>query len=192
MIRIVAGLGNPGSAYRRTRHNVGFDVVERLAESLGVEFRPKPRWFAEVAEARHEGRALLLVKPLTYMNDSGKAVAAARQSIGAKPPEILVVFDDVDLDTGRLRLREKGGAGGHNGMRSIIASLGAEDFPRLRVGVGPRPSGEDLANYVLNKWPPDAQCTVSAALGMAVEAVRVAIDQGIGVAMNRFNTATIS
>lgn len=191
MIRIVAGLGNPGPAYRRTRHNVGFDVVDLLASALGVDFRAKPKWFAEVAEARHDGRPLLLVKPLTYMNDSGKAVLAARQSIGAKPPEILVVFDDVDLDTGRLRIRERGGAGGHNGMRSILASLGSEDFPRLRMGVGPRPPGEDLANYVLNKWPPDAQKTVSAALGIAVEAVRVAIDQGVGVAMNRYNSATV-
>lgn len=186
-IKIVAGLGNPGAEYRRTRHNVGFEVLDRLAEKVGASFAEKSALEAELAEVMVGGRKLWLLKPMTFMNNSGDAVAALRRKTGAKPGEILVVYDEVDLPTGALRLREKGSAGGHNGVSSVIERVGGSDFPRLRVGVGPRPAGENLVNYVLSKWPPDAYPHVSRAVDSAVEAVLMAVRDGLSKAMNRFN-----
>jgi peptidyl-tRNA hydrolase, PTH1 family len=145
---------------------------------------------AEVAEVPFAGRKLWLVKPMTFMNNSGNAVAELRRKTGALPGEILVVYDDVDLPTGAVRVREKGRAGGHNGMASLIERLGSSDFPRVRVGVGPRPSGEDLVNYVLSKWPPDALLNVSRAVEAAANAVLEASREGLVKAMNRFNATS--
>jgi PTH1 family peptidyl-tRNA hydrolase len=186
-IRIVAGLGNPGPEYRRTRHNAGFEVLDRLAEKLGVAFAFKSALSAELAEARTDAGKLWLIKPQTFMNRSGDAVAELRRKTGAEPEQILVVYDEVDLPTGALRLRERGSAGGHNGVASVIERLGSPGFPRLRVGVGPRPPGENLVNYVLSKWPPDAYSPVSRALDAAAEAVLSAVREGLPKAMNRFN-----
>ena len=189
-IKIVVGLGNPGAAYRHTRHNIGFEVLDKVADSVSAVFQMKKALEAEVAEVPFAGRKLWLVKPMTFMNNSGNAVAELRRKTGALPAEVLVVFDDVDLPTGTVRVRERGRAGGHNGMASVIERLGSPDFPRVRVGVGPRPPGEDLVNYVLSKWPPDALLNVSRAVEAAALAVLEATREGLVKAMNRFNATS--
>lgn len=189
-IKIVVGLGNPGAAYRHTRHNIGFEVLDKVADGLSAVFQMKKALEAEVAEVPFAGRKLWLVKPMTFMNNSGNAVAELRRKTGALPAEVLVVYDDVDLPTGTVRVRERGRAGGHNGMSSVIERLGSPDFPRVRVGVGPRPPGEDLVNYVLSKWPPDALLNVSRAVEAAANAVLEASREGLVKAMNRFNATS--
>ncbi len=189
-IKIVVGLGNPGAAYRHTRHNIGFEVLDKVADGLSAVFQMKKALEAKVAEVPFAGRKLWLVKPMTFMNNSGNAVAELRRKTGALPAEVLVVYDDVDLPTGTVRVRERGRAGGHNGMTSVIERLGSPDFPRVRVGVGPRPPGEDLVNYVLSKWPPDALLNVSRAVEAAANAVLEASREGLVKAMNRFNATS--
>jgi PTH1 family peptidyl-tRNA hydrolase len=185
-MRLVVGLGNPGERYRRTRHNVGFMVVDALAAELG-----HPHWHPEsdalVARVEVEGQPLLLVKPQTFMNRSGLSVAAALAEIGGGPPDVLAVVDDVVLDLGTLRLRERGSHGGHNGLRSIIDSLDSEDFARLRVGVRKGEQGGDLADYVLAPFPEEDVLVVQELVGAAAEAVLCALRDGTAVAMSRYN-----
>ncbi len=150
-MHIVIGLGNPGREYQRTRHNVGFDVIDVLSEKLGIT-PSRSAMHGLIGEGFVGGEKVLLVKPQTYMNCSGQCVSELAAFY--KPPmeNLLVVFDDIDLPLGRLRLRREGSAGTHNGMRSVISLLGRQDFPRLRVGVGQRPEGWDLADWVLSHY----------------------------------------
>jgi len=185
--RVVIGLGNPGPRYAGTRHNVGYDVVERLAHEAGVSFRRGPG-ASLVADAPEEG--LMLVRPTTYMNVSGEAVAAVREATGAEPGALLVVLDDVALPLGALRLRRKGSDGGHNGLASVIAALGTAEVPRLRLGVGAvqMPPPELLAEFVLARFEPQERPAVDRMVARAVEAVRGWAESGIDAAMNVFNT----
>ncbi len=183
--RVVVGLGNPGAEYRNTRHNVGFMVMERLADTLKVGIATS-KFHSLIGQGTLEGHGVLLVKPLTYMNLSGQAVRDALRFHSLAPADLLVIADDVNLPLGRLRLRPDGSAGGHNGLKSIIADLGAEAFPRLRIGVG-APNGAPLRDYVLGKWERDELPIVHEQVDRAAEAVACALTEGVEAAMNRYN-----
>lgn len=181
------GLGNPGERYRRTRHNVGFMAIDALlARSPGSRGRESDD--AWVAEGAVGGVPVLLVKPLTFMNRSGAAVARLLASSGAQAADLVVVVDDVALDLGTLRVRERGTHGGHNGLRSIIDALGTEEFARIRIGIRRADLPEDLALFVLSDFPPEEVLVVQEAVGAAAAAVECLLVEGAAAAMNRFNT----
>jgi PTH1 family peptidyl-tRNA hydrolase len=182
---LVAGLGNPGREYERTRHNVGWMVVDELARRHGGSFRSK--FDGQLSEVRLGDLRLALLKPETYMNVSGKSIAAARRFFKAEPDTVLVVHDDVDLEPGRLQARSGGGLAGHNGLRSIAGALGTQDFLRLRIGVG-RPGRGDrrtVADYVLSPFEPELD--VDAVVGRAADAVETIAVEGLEPAQQRFN-----
>ncbi|MDQ6861210.1 MAG: aminoacyl-tRNA hydrolase [Verrucomicrobiota bacterium] len=181
-IRLVAGLGNPGSEYEHTRHNVGFMVLDRLAADAGVQWQREQKWGAYFAKANNT----LLVKPMTFMNRSGGPLSAVAQFYKIEPAEMLVVFDDLDLPLGRLRIRLGGGTGGHNGIDSIVVTLGTDQIPRLRIGIGGAPDGGGV-DYVLGRFFEEEMPVVGKAVARAAEAVKCAIDKGILSAMNTFN-----
>ena len=182
---LVAGLGNPGRAYVRHRHNVGFMVCDELARRHGGSFRSK--FSGELAEIRVDGARVALLKPLTYMNDSGRSVAPAARFFKVEPDSLLVVHDEVDLEPGRLQARAGGGLAGHNGLRSIAAALGTSEFLRLRVGVG-RPERGDLrpvADFVLSPFAPEAD--VETFVARAADAVETIVRDGLAEAQQSFN-----
>jgi len=187
-MKVIVGLGNPGGSYARSRHNVGFQVVDRLAERRRLRFSRR-EFKSQVAEGEIGNERVLLMKPQTYMNLSGEAVQRARRELRLEPEEFLVVYDDLDLAVGRLRVAASGGAGGHHGMESIIEALGSKSFPRIRVGIG-RP-GHRGANveYLLDSLTTEEASTLSASISRAADAAEVALRDGIGAAMNRFNAA---
>lgn len=180
-MKLVVGLGNPGREYARTRHNVGFEVLESLAARHGAAWSRKPD-----AEIARWGQDAVLVKPQTFMNLSGAAVQRWQQFYKVAIEDVLVVVDDVNLEAGRLRIRQAGSAGGHNGLKSIIALLGTDRFPRLRIGVG---GGErkNLSSHVLGRFTADEEQIIEAALDRAVEAVEVFVADGSSAAMNKYN-----
>ena len=187
--KLVVGLGNPGREYEQTRHNVGFAVLERLAAEQHCSFRKKWRFDAALAEFALADAKVTLVKPQTFMNRSGLAVAAVLHWLKLAPAELLVVVDDADLPLGEIRLRLAGGSGGHNGLRSIIEALGgAEDFARLRVGIGRsgRP-GQDISGHVLGRFAADEMGLADEAVQRAVAAVNCGWREGLASAMNQFN-----
>lgn len=187
-MKLVVGLGNPGARYRGTRHNVGFDVVDRLADRHGLRFQPW-KTVAETAEWRRPEGRVWFVKPTTFMNLSGEAVSALVGFYKVELPDILVVCDDVNLPVGRLRARPEGSDGGNNGLASISASLGTEQYSRLRIGVGRGDPQRDLADHVLSRCSAEDAPVIDAALERAAEAVGVWIDEGIARVMNGFNRA---
>jgi PTH1 family peptidyl-tRNA hydrolase len=180
----VAGLGNPGPEYERTRHNIGFAVVEHLACEWRLDWQHSKNWGALWAK----GERVLLVKPVTYMNRSGEPLAAIARFYKITAEEILVILDDFALSLGRLRLRVEGSPGGHNGLESILAHFGTETIPRLRIGIGTAPS-EGGVNYVLGRFFEEEQPLVTKTVARAAEAVKCAIDKGVVSAMNTFNQA---
>jgi len=183
---LLVGLGNPGPKYARTRHNVGFHIVDRLAQAEGLTFDQR-RYDALLARGRIEGVAVALVKPQTYMNLSGRAVAPLARFYKIPPQNLLVIYDDIDLPPARLRLRLKGGAGGHKGMTSLIEQLGTRDFPRLRVGIG-RPAGRlPVEAYVLQPFTPAEWEAMEVTYQTALDALRDALRHGVEHAMNRYN-----
>lgn len=186
MVSLVVGLGNPGRRYRETRHNVGFLVVEALRGRAGG---PDEREAAHSAlwGAAVEGRNVVLARPLVFMNRSGAAVRALAEKQGASPAEVLVVCDDFHLDFGDLRLRRSGSHGGHNGMRSIIAALGTQEFPRLRIGIGAAPEGEDPADFVLERFAPDERARLGDVVARAADCVETVLQAGLEAGMNRYN-----
>ena len=183
-VRLVAGLGNPGPEYASTRHNVGFMVVERVAEQLGLTWEKSAKW--NVLHAK-DGE-LILAKPMAYMNRSGEPLRAIADFYKIEPGEILVVLDDLALPLGRLRLRARGGSGGHNGLESIILQFATEDVPRLRIGIGAAPRQDEI-DYVLSRFFDEEKAIVASAIDRAAEAVKCAIDKGLVSAMNNFNQA---
>ena len=188
-IRLIAGLGNPGPEYAATRHNIGFIVVDQLAAQFGSA------WEKSVPQAREDALlarcgAVLLVKPLSFMNHSGYSLFAVAQFYKIEPQEILVVLDDFALPLGRLRLRARGGPGGHNGLESIIVQFGTEEIPRLRIGIGTA-SGEGSVDHVLGRFLDEEKPTVRSTIDRAVEALKCAIDNGLVSAMNTFNPESI-
>jgi PTH1 family peptidyl-tRNA hydrolase len=184
-MKLIAGLGNPGSKYDDTRHNVGFRVVDALAERFGEKVRRK-KFNALTEEVHAEDTKLLLMKPQDYMNRSGHAVATAAGFYKLSPADVLVVTDDMALDVGRLRIRAKGSAGGHNGLKDIIARFGSDDFARLRVGIGD--SGRmDSADYVLSRFSAEERAIVDNAVQTAVDAICCWLRDGVDIAMTRYN-----
>lgn len=185
-MRIVVGLGNPGERYRRTRHNVGFMVVDALATANRAG-KGREEQGASVAEAEVAGEPALLVKPLSFMNRSGLPVAGLLAAYEREPRDLVVIMDDVALDLGALRVRERGSHGGHNGLRSIIDTLGTDDFPRVRVGIRKGDLPDDLAEYVLSSFPDEDVLVVQEMVGHAADAVECILREGTVAAMSRFN-----
>jgi PTH1 family peptidyl-tRNA hydrolase len=181
-IRLIAGLGNPGAEYERTRHNIGFNVVDSLASEWGLTWQHSKSWHALWAK----GEQAILVKPASYMNRSGEPLSAVANFYKIEPAEILVVLDDFALELGRLRIRPEGGTGGHNGLESIIVQFGTEAIPRLRIGIGAAPS-EGSVDYVLSRFFEEERPTVEKTITRANDAVKCAIDKGVLSAMNLFN-----
>jgi peptidyl-tRNA hydrolase, PTH1 family len=183
---IIAGLGNPGGRYARTRHNAGFMVVEDLALRSSAE-----KWTVEgparLCRAEMEGRAAVLAEPLTFMNVSGPAVAFLLARYGAAPQDLLLISDDFNLPFGRIRIRERGSAGGHNGLESIFRSLGTEEVPRLRLGVGEAEMPEDKAQFVLADFPPDRNKDLEEMIIKAGDAVHFILREGVSKAMSVYN-----
>lgn len=186
-LRLIVGLGNPGKDYRDTRHNAGFMVLDELAQRMKVDFQLEKRWNGLTAKS---GNTWLL-KPQTFMNDSGKSVSGLARFHKLSASETLVVFDDVDLPLGTLRFRPSGSAGGHNGMKSIIAHFGTQDFARLKVGIAAteagRPAGEKLAGHVLGRFSEAERPAVGEMIQRAADAVMQALQNGLDAAMNAFN-----
>jgi PTH1 family peptidyl-tRNA hydrolase len=184
-MRFVVGLGNPGERYRRTRHNVGFMAVDVLLARAGA--RPVAEAEALVARVRVAEQEALLIKPLTFMNRSGAAVDRLLARHAGAVGDVVVLLDDVALELGRLRVRERGSHGGHNGLRSIIETLGSEEFPRVRIGVRKGELPGELADYVLDPFPAEDVLVVQEVVGRAADAVECLIREGTVAAMNRFN-----
>ena len=184
---LIVGLGNPGAQYARTRHNIGFDALDALAARHGLEFRGK-RANSLLAEGTLAGQRVALAKPQTYMNLSGQAVTALRGWYKVDPAsELLVVYDDMDLPFAKLRFRERGSPGTHNGMRSIVGQLGGNAFPRLRVGIGQAPGRMDPAAYVLARFSKEEEAERPALLDTVADAVELLLREGLTAAMNRYN-----
>jgi PTH1 family peptidyl-tRNA hydrolase len=185
-VKIIVGLGNASVHYRHTRHNIGFRVVECLAKGLQTTFA-RQKYLARIAEAEVEGEPILLVKPVTFMNRSGACVARVARYLLKDMNDLLVIADDVNLALGKLRLRSRGSAGGHNGLKSVIEHLGTEGFPRLRMGIGNDRGPGDLTQHVLGKFTPQQRHEVEKMVAAAAEVVRVFITCGVESAMNQFN-----
>ena len=183
-MKLIAGLGNPGRKYEGTRHNVGFEVMDLLARRHQLEWEAAP---AEALIAKWRAASVLVAKPLTFVNASGVAVGDLLRFYKVAVQDFFLVVDDVNLELGRLRTRASGSAGGHNGLKSIIAALGTEEFARLRIGVGRGDGRRDLADHVLARFDPLERVEVAEALGRAADATELFVAEGIGPVMNRFN-----
>jgi len=184
--RLIVGLGNPGETYRDTRHNIGFMVLDEVARRLQASYQPEKRWAAHVARAG----STWLQKPQTYMNESGRAVAGLARYQKIEPASTLVVYDDVDLSLGSLRFRLAGSAAGHNGIKSLIASLGTDAFPRLKVGIGSssgRPEGSRMVGHVLGRFSEAERAELNHVISRAADAILHSLQNGITAAMNLFN-----
>ena len=185
-MKVIVGLGNPGGSYSRSRHNVGFRVVDELAERHGMRFSRR-EYKSQVVDGRIGDEPILLMKPQTYMNLSGDAVQRARRDLRLEPNEFLVVYDDLDLAVGRLRVGASGGAGGHHGVESIIEALGSKGFPRIRIGIG-RPGSKDAnVDYLLDSMTQEEAEALAGSVARAADAVEVALRDGVASAMSRFN-----
>ena len=185
-MKLVVGLGNPGSRYAGTRHNVGFETLDLLAKRHGAEWAAAPRG-AEALIANWRMGGAIFAKPLTFMNLSGAAVVPLMQFYKIELADLLVIVDEVQLETGRIRIRPSGSAGGHNGLKSIIGSLGTDAFPRLRIGVGRGDSRRNMADHVLAKFDADERSVIEDAIVRAADASEAFIAEGVQAAMNRFN-----
>lgn len=186
-MKLIVGLGNPGREYEHTRHNVGFQVAEELAQRYRVTLKNHAKWKARAAKIAEIGDGVLLAEPTTFMNLSGWAVREIAGFHKLSPSDVLVVVDDADLPLGRLRMRTGGSAGGHNGLKSVIQELGTVEFPRLRVGVGRQPG--ELKNHVLGRFSDDERAQIDAAVKRAADAAELFATENILAAMNRYNAA---
>ena len=184
---LIVGLGNPGKEYERTRHNAGYRAIDILADKLGAKI-DKGKFQGLYAQTVYGGKKLYLLKPLTYMNLSGRSVLQLSAYFNIPPQRIIVLFDDISLPPGRLRIRADGSAGGHNGIKSIIAEVGSQNFPRVKIGVGSKPNPEfDLADWVLSTFSAKEEKDLTFALGNAADAALCIIDHGVPESANRFN-----
>ena len=188
-MKIIVGLGNPGAKYAGTRHNVGFSVILKLADKYNISLTEK-KHKAEFGKGIIEGEKVILAMPQTYMNLSGESVRELMDYYKCDCSDIIVIYDDIDLAVGRLRIREKGSAGGHNGMKNIILHLGSQEFTRIRVGVGQKPKNMDLADYVLSRFPKDERVLMEEAFERAGEAAICMMNDTMEHAMNQFNKKT--
>ena len=184
---LIVGLGNPGKEYERTRHNAGFRALDVLADKLGCKI-DKGKFQGIYGQANYGGKKLMLLKPLTYMNLSGRSVLQLSAYFNIPPQRIIVMFDDISLEPGRLRVRADGSAGGHNGIKSIIQEVGSQAFPRVKIGVGAKPNPEyNLADWVLSTFSSLEEKALSVALNNAADAALSIIDRGVPETANRFN-----
>lgn len=185
-MKIIAGLGNPGSEYAKTRHNVGFMFVDALAGKLGVT-EWKDKFEAKIGETRIGSEKVLLVKPQTYMNESGRSLGPLMSFYKLEPEDLIVVHDDMDIPAGTIRIRKKGSAGGHNGIKSILAHVGDEHFPRVRIGIGRPLPGWTVVNHVLAPFPEEDAKQVAEAIEYLIPAVECIVKEDIDKAMNQYN-----
>ena len=184
---LIAGLGNPGKEYVKTRHNCGFRAIDLLADKLGCKI-DKGKFQGLYGQVSYNGKKLFLLKPQTFMNLSGRSVLQLSAYYNIPPQRIIVLFDDISLPPGRLRVRAEGSAGGHNGIKSIIAELGSQDFPRVKIGVGAKPTDDrDLADWVLSSFSVSEEKALSTALENAADAALCIIEHGVQEAANRYN-----
>lgn len=183
---IIAGLGNPGKEYDGSRHNVGFMTLDTLADRYQIDIREKAHK-ALIGKGMIEGNKVILVKPQTYMNLSGESIRSVMDYYKTEPSEFIVIYDDISLEPGQIRIRKKGSAGGHNGIKNIIAHLGTQEFPRIRIGVGEKPPRMDLADYVLSRFPKEEKEEMEQAFRDGAAAAVSMMNEGIDTAMNRFN-----
>ena len=184
---LIVGLGNPGKEYEKTRHNAGWRAIDILAEKLGCKI-DKAKFQGLYGQTKYADGKLFLLKPLTYMNLSGRSVLQLSAYFHVPPQRIIVLFDDISLEPGRLRIRADGSAGGHNGIKSIISELGSQDFPRVKIGVGAKPNAQqDLADWVLSAFSASEEKALSSALERAADAALCIIDKGVPESANRFN-----
>ena len=184
---IIAGLGNPKREYEKTRHNVGFDTIDVLADRLNTSVDEK-KFKGLYGKGIIAGEKVILLKPQTFMNLSGESVREAADFYKVDPEHIIVIYDDISLDVGQLRIRKKGSAGGHNGIKNIIAHLGTQEFPRIRIGVGEKPARMGLADYVLGRYSAEDRKIIDEAQKEAAEAVKMMVMDDVRGAMNRYNT----
>ena len=184
---LIVGLGNPGREYEKTRHNCGFRAIDMLAEKLGCKV-DKLKYQGLYTQVNYQGKKLFLLKPQTYMNLSGRSVLQLSAYFNIPPQRIIVMFDDISLEPGRLRIRADGSAGGHNGIKSIINEIGSQTFPRVKIGVGAKPNPDfDLADWVLSTFSASEEKALASALERAGEAALTIIDRGVAESANRFN-----
>ncbi|MDI3256763.1 MAG: aminoacyl-tRNA hydrolase [Kyrpidia sp.] len=181
---LIAGLGNPGPAYARTRHNAGFMVVECLARRWGVSLSNR-LFHSLVGVGRLNGETAVLLEPQTFMNESGRAVREALDGYGLDAARLIVVYDDLDLPLGKVRLRAKGSSGGHNGVKSILLHLGVETFGRVRIGIGRPAAGRDVISHVLSPFSPDEAAEIEAAVERAADLIEIAVRQGFQTAVSK-------
>ena len=185
-MHIIIGLGNPNDKYRATRHNIGWDAITRLSDDYRIPLDFK-KHKAICGKGYIGGEKVILAQPVTYMNLSGESVRELVDYYKVSPEEIIVIYDDVSLEVGQLRIRKKGSAGGHNGIKSIISHLGSEDFPRIKIGVGDKPKDWDLADYVLSRFQGEEQALIRDALKDTSDACRIMTNSSIDEAMNLYN-----
>jgi peptidyl-tRNA hydrolase, PTH1 family len=183
--QLVVGLGNPGENYARTRHNLGFMVADLLAARLGSKFKAHRRSGAEVVSGRLAGHSVLLAKPRCYMNESGRQIGPLAKFYSVAPADVIVIHDDLDLEFGRIRLKIGGGEGGHNGLRSLVAALGTNDFQRVRIGIGRPPGRKDPASFVLENFTAAERPEVPTICEQAADATELLIEIGLEPAQNR-------
>lgn len=183
---VIVGLGNPGKTYANTRHNVGFDTIDLLAERNNIKVN-KIKFKSVYGEGNINGEKVVLVKPQTYMNNSGETVRDIASFFKLKPQEIIVIVDDIDIEFAGVRIRKKGSAGSHNGLKSIIHLLGSEDFPRIKIGIGKRHEGQRLSDFVLSRFSKDERKIIEESLIYSAEAVETILKDGIEASMNQFN-----
>ena len=190
---LIVGLGNPEPKYDNTRHNIGFNAVDELAKVWQLDLKENKRFQGLFAEGvAPGGKKIRLLKPLTYMNRSGQSVRAVTDWYKLEPQSVLVIYDDMDLPVGRLRIRFTGSAGGHNGMKSIISHLGSKDFPRLRIGIGKSGVEKQTISHVLGKFAPDESKIIEEVLYVSVKAIELGIKEGIEQSMNRYNGFSVN
>lgn len=187
-VKVIVGLGNPGTEYENTRHNIGFMILDKMAEAWGWTFRPETSFFADVAQGNIAGEKVVLLKPMTYMNESGRSVAAFTRYFKVDEEDVMVISDDLDLTVGNVRLREKGSAGGHNGLKSIMNRTQWQHFKRVRMGIGRPPKGCTVVDHVLGRFTKDEMVLMNPSIDLAVDAVEDWIDTDNFVhTMNQFN-----
>ena len=185
-MKLIVGLGNPTSQYAGTRHNVGFEVIDTIADQYHIEVGVA-KYRGLYGKGKIEGQSIILLKPMTFMNLSGESVVAAANYYKIVSEDIIVVYDDINLDVGRLRIRQQGSAGGHNGMKNIITHLDTDAFPRIRVGVGMKPSKMDLADYVLSRFSKEEQDKMALGYEKACKALKLMVAGETAKAMNEYN-----
>lgn len=185
-MKLIAGLGNPGDKYAGTRHNAGFCCIDELSERLMIKVNNKEHK-GLVGKGNYQGEKIILLKPLTFMNNSGEAIKAVAGYYNIALEDIIVIYDDISLEPGHIRVRKKGSAGGHNGMKSIINHLHSEDFVRIRIGVGAKPEKYDLADWVLGRFDKETQEAAKEGIILGAKAANVILSEGCEAAMNLFN-----